>query len=125
MRLWNLSILPDLLTHRKLGQVAVTERAAAADAAPAVAENPKVALVAVKTPHPKVGLDQVHNNNDSSSSARILPAQDACQGMVPMMQITAMPRNTVSSTTTSVIGLMNAETHHLRGRVIFVVMLKI
>ena len=121
MRLSNLSTSPDLLTHKKLGQVAVTERAAAADAAPAVAENPKVALVAVKTPHPKVGLDQVHNNN-SSSSVRILPAQDACQGMVHMMQTIATPRNTVSSIIILVIGLMSAETLHLKDRVIFVVM---
>ena len=121
MRLWNLSISPDLLTHKKLGQVAVTERAAAAADAAAVAENPKVALVAVKTPCPKVGLDQVHSSS-SSSTGRISPAQDVYQGMAHMMPTIATLQNTVSSTTILVIGLMSAETPHLKDRVIFVVM---
>ena len=110
-----------------MGQVAITERAAkakAADAAPAVAENPKVARMAVKPTHLKVGLD--HNNNSSSSSVSpILLAPGVYQEMEHTTQTIATLQSSVSSTITSVIGLRIAETHQLRGRVIIIVMLMI
>ena len=109
-----------------MGQIAITERAAkakAADAAPAVAENPKVA--AVKPTHLKVGLD--HNNNSSSSNSvsPILLAPGVYQEMEHTTQTIATLQSSVSSTITSVIGLRIAETHQLRGRVIIIVMLMI
>ena len=107
-------------------QVAITERAAkakAADAAPAVAVNPKVA--AVKPTHLKVGLDHNNNNSSSSSVSPILLAPDVYQEMEHTTQITATQLSFVSSITTSVIGLRIAETHQLRGRVIIIVMLMI
>ena len=109
-------------------QVAITERAAkakAADAAPAVAENPKVARMAVKPTHLKVGLDHNNNNNSSSSVSPILLAPGVYQEMEHTTQTIATLQSSVSSTITSVIGLRIAETHQLRGRVIIIVMLMI